>query len=224
MLQRWRLLTFIHWRYDPAVIKPLIPPPLQLDTFDGSAWIGLTPFVLDGVRLPFSPALPWISRFPETNVRTYVRGPDGVRSVWFFTLEADRLIGVLAARLIYGLPYRWSRMRVDVSDEQITYQSQRHSVFGKGFTDVVFQPGKALPLGPLENFLTARYRLYALRRRSMVLADIYHDPWQLRTGSVSKLDQSLVENSGVPRPKGDVTVHHSTDIAVRIGGLRRAAF
>ena len=112
MLQRWRWLTFMHWRYDAAIIQALLPELLTVDTFDGSAWVGLTPFVLAGLRLPFSPPVPWISRFPETNVRTYVRGPDGEPAVWFFTLEADRLLGVLAARALYGLPYRWSRMRV----------------------------------------------------------------------------------------------------------------
>jgi uncharacterized protein len=222
MLQTWRVLTFIHWRYDPALIARFIPKPLQLDTFEGSAWIGLTPFVLDGIRLPYSPALPWISRFPETNVRTYVKGPDGIRSVWFFTLEADRLLGVLAARALYGLPYRWSRMRVDLADSTIRYQSERNSPFGRGYTDVTIEPGSSIKPGPLENFLTARYRLYAKRRGALVAADIFHEPWSLRTARILHLDQNLVEHSGVPRPKGDITIHHSTKIDVRIGRLRLA--
>ncbi len=221
MLQRWRVLTFIHWRYDPALLARFIPAPLTLDTFDGSAWVGLTPFVLDGVRLPYSPAAPWISRFPETNVRTYVRGPDGVRAVWFFTLEADRLLAVFAARALYGLPYRWSRMRVEISDRRIAYQSQRHWPFEAGFTDLAFEPGPAMPLGPLENFLTARYRLYSAKRRRLYFANIFHEPWPLRTGTLLRLDQNLVEHSGLRRPQGEPTVHHSPDIDVRIGSLQR---
>ena len=220
MLQHWRWLTFLHWRYDPALIAKFIPPPLKLDTFDGSAWVGLTPFVLDGLRLPFSPAVPWISRFPETNVRTYVRGADGVRAVWFFTLEADRLLAVLAARAIYGLPYRWSRMRVDITDGRISYRSQRKWPFEKGFTDVAIEPGPVMPVGDLENFLTARYRLYSTRGRRIIFANIHHEPWTLRTGVILRLDQDLVQHSGLHRPQGEPTVHHSTNIAVRIGGLQ----
>ena len=100
MLQRWLKLTFLHWPYEPDVIRPLIPKQLTLDTFDGAAWIGLVPFLISGLRPPWMPVLPWISTFPETNVRTYVRGPNGDRGVWFFTLEADRLLGVMGARIV----------------------------------------------------------------------------------------------------------------------------
>ena len=220
MLQHWRGLTFIHWRYDPAIIQALLPAPLQVDTFDGSAWIGLTPFVLAGLRLPFSPAVPWVSRFPETNVRTYVRGPDGERAVWFFTLEADRLLGVLAARAVYGLPYRWSQVRVEIDDGLIHYQSRRKWPFGTGSTNVTVEPGPAITSTDLENYLTARYRLYSLRRGQMVFAQIHHEPWTLRMARLLHLDQNLVEHSGVPRPEGRPVVHHSTDIAVRIGALQ----
>ena len=220
MLQRWRWLTFLHWRYDPAAIAKFIPAPLKLDTFDGSAWVGLTPFVLDGLRLPLSPALPWISRFPETNVRTYVYGPDGVRAVWFFTLEADRLLAVWAARALYGLPYRWSRMRVDITDGRISYRSRRKWPFEAGFTDVAVQPGPAIESGEFENFLTARYRLYSTRGRRIAFANICHEPWHLRAAEILWLDQNLVQNSGLPRTRGEPSVHHSTNITVRIGGLR----
>ncbi len=113
MLQSWRWLTFLHWRYEPETIRRLLPSQLTLDTFEDAAWVGLTPFLLRNLRPPRLPALPWISQFPETNVRTYVRGPDGERGVWFFTLEADRLAAVIGARSLYRLPYRWADMRVE---------------------------------------------------------------------------------------------------------------
>jgi uncharacterized protein YqjF (DUF2071 family) len=125
MLQRWERLTFLHWRYDPEQIRPLIPAELKLDTFDGSAWIGLTPFLLTHLRPPFTPAVPWISRFPETNVRTYVRGPDDTPGVWFFTLEADRLLSVIVARISYGLPYRGAAMNVEAAGGTVQYASDR---------------------------------------------------------------------------------------------------
>ena len=113
MTQIWQSLTFLHWRYEAAAIARTLPKGLTLDTFDGSAWVGLVPFTLAGVRPYGFPALPWISEFPETNVRTYVRGADGERGVWFFTLEADRLAAVMLARWWYHLPYRWAAMRVE---------------------------------------------------------------------------------------------------------------
>ena len=98
MLQSWETLTFLHWFYDPQIVRDLLPPDLQLDLFDGKAWIGLTPFKVVNLRPPLLPSLPWISHFPETNVRTYVRGPVGERRIWFFSLEASRLLAVIGAR------------------------------------------------------------------------------------------------------------------------------
>src|SRR5438105_8697138 len=132
MFQCWERLTFLHWRYLPEVIRPLLPYHVELDTFDGTAWVGLTPFLLSGLRPPFLPALPWISYFPEMNVRTYVRGPDGEPGIWFFTLEADRLTAVVGARLGYGLPYRWADMHVRRGTETVDYASQRKWPFGSG--------------------------------------------------------------------------------------------
>ena len=121
MFQRWRWLTFLHWRYESNIIRSLLPRQLELDNWDGAAWIGLTPFLLTGLRLPRGPSLPWLSQFPETNVRTYVRGPKGERGVWFFTLEAGRLAAVLGARALYCLPYRWADMRISRSDRIVEY-------------------------------------------------------------------------------------------------------
>ena len=111
MVQHWEELTFIHWRYPADVVQKALPAGLEVETFDGSAWVGLIPFAMR-VRLPGSPSVPWVSEFPETNVRTYVRGPDGERGIWFFSLDAARLGAVVTARTTYRLPYFWSRMRV----------------------------------------------------------------------------------------------------------------
>src|SRR6266545_3110550 len=94
------------------VMLALLPPGLEVETFDGAAWVGLVPFLMDGVRPPGVPPLPWASRFPETNVRTYALGPDGRGAIWFLSLDAARLGAVLTARASYALPYFWSRMSV----------------------------------------------------------------------------------------------------------------
>jgi uncharacterized protein YqjF (DUF2071 family) len=220
MRQTWQNLTFLHWRYDPAVIRKTIPTELTLDTFDGSAWVGLAPFVLAGVR-PFGlPSTPWISTFPETNVRTYVSGPDGVPGVWFHTLEADRLIAVLAARAWYKLPYRWAAMKVKATDALIEYSSKRKSSFGKGSTDIAIEPQDKIVAQDLDNFLTARYRLYTVHKGRVGYGQIDHDPWPLQHGRVARLDEDLILNSGVPAPTGEPLVHFSRELQVHVAPLR----
>src|SRR5688572_21053648 len=89
--QRWRDVSFLHWRYDPAALQSLLPDDLEVDTFDGHGWVSLTPFLVEGLRPALAPAVPGLSTFPETNLRTYVVGPDGRDGLWFLTLEADSI-------------------------------------------------------------------------------------------------------------------------------------
>jgi uncharacterized protein len=217
MLQRWRSLTFLHWRYAADYVRGLLPHGIELDTFDGDAWIGLTPFLLTDLRIPHTPALPWVSMFPETNVRTYVRGPEGDRAVWFFTLEADRLLAVIGARLSYRLPYRWSNMTVSPTQQKVEYRSSRSPLFGHGESHILIETGEPLIRGELENFLTARYRLYTARRGRFAYAQIEHAPWPLHSARVLTLEQNLFEHSGVQQPSGEPHVLYSPDLEVKIG-------
>ena len=104
MKQQWQELAYIHWRYDAAVVQALLPEGLEVDTFDGSAWVGLIPFSMRNISFPGTPAIPYLGSFPEVNVRTYVK-KDGIPGVWFFSLDVNRLLPALAARASYFLPY-----------------------------------------------------------------------------------------------------------------------
>lgn len=222
MSQIWRSLTFIHWRYDAEIIRRSLPANLTLDTFDGSAWVGLVPFVLAGVRPYGLPVLPWIAKFPETNVRTYVKGPDGVRGVWFYTLEADRLLAVMVARIWYHLPYRWAKMRVRDDGATVDYASERSALFGSGRTDIKVEVGGNVEAGDLENFLTARFRLYTEVRGKVAFAQIEHLPWPLQRARLLRLEEDLVENSGVPRPVGEPLVHFARELKIKAEAPRMA--
>jgi len=125
MYQTWSWLGFLHWSYRPEVLQRLLPAGLRPHTFDGRAWVGVTPFFLEDLRTPVAPALPWFTSFPETNVRTYVVGPDGREGLWFFSLDAARLEPVLVARSTYALPYKWSAMTVERDGSTIRYRSRR---------------------------------------------------------------------------------------------------
>ncbi|MFL6448429.1 MAG: YqjF family protein [Bryobacteraceae bacterium] len=216
MFQAWNCLTFLHWRYAPEIIRPLLPRQLQLDTFDGSAWIGLTPFLLTGLRPPLFPAVPWISQFPEMNVRTYVRGPDGEHGIWFFSLEADRILAVIGARVAYGLPYRWAEMSVAPHSGTIAYTSKRH--FGSGRARIVIVHESPIQqANDQEVFLTARFRLYTRLAGRLAFAQVEHRPWPLESARAIELDQNVIENSGLPPAIGTPIVHFSPGVHVRIG-------
>src|SRR5579871_2480588 len=98
MAMQWHDLLFMHWPVPVDQLRPLIPPALAIETFDGMAWLGLVPFRMSGVRPRFVPALPWLSAFPELNVRTYVTSA-GKPGVWFFSLDAANPLAVHGARL-----------------------------------------------------------------------------------------------------------------------------
>lgn len=215
MFQSWNRLTFLHWRYRPEVIRPLVPPDLELDTFDGSAWIGLTPFLLTGLRPPGLPAVPWISQFPEMNVRTYVRGAGGERGIWFFSLEAGRLAAVAGARLSYGLPYRWANMRVRWNSGEVEYTSRRH--FGPGYAHIAVRRGSPIQANEQARFLTARFRLYTKLAGRLAFAQVEHAPWPLESATLLNLDQDIIERCHLPAAAGDPLVHFSPDVSVRIG-------
>ncbi|GIF66161.1 hypothetical protein Ais01nite_41960 [Asanoa ishikariensis] len=223
MFQTWRDLTFLHWRYPATAVQELLPPGLTVDTHDGDAWVGLVPFVMAGIRAPYVPALPWLSRFPETNVRTYVIGPDGRAGIWFFSLDAARLAPVVVARLTYSLPYVWSDMSVRVDGPTQHYLCRRHRTPDQR-CDATVRVGPPIPEpSPLEEFLTARHRLYSVRSGRMVAADAEHGPWPLRRGELLDLDQNLLEAGGLPAPVGDPLVHASAGVLVRVSGWREVS-
>jgi uncharacterized protein YqjF (DUF2071 family) len=220
MIHRWRLMSFLHWRYPVDTVRRLLPDGLAVHTFDGDAWVGLLPFLMDDVRAPWVPPLPWLSRFPETNLRTYVRGPDGRTGIWFFSLDAGRLPAVAAARLGLGLPYCWSDMSVRIRGS-LAYRGRRRvpGLPGAGY-NVRIRPGVAYrddELTPLDHFLTARYRLYSQVRGQLAAVDVQHPAWPLHRAELLELSEDLIRAAGLSEPHGPPLVHASPGVRVRIG-------
>jgi len=219
MLQTWESLTFLHWPVDAGAVRRLVPSSLEVDLFEGAAWVSLVPFLIRGLRVPGTPAIPWVSTFPETNVRTYVRDARGERGVWFFSLDADRLLAVLGARAGFFLPYFWARMRVEGQH----YRSERVWPGPVGaFSDIVIQPGEEMTPDALTVFLTARFRLYTRVAGIVMYGQIEHAPWRLRRARVERLDETLVQAAGLARPEQEPLVQYSESIDVRFGYLQRA--
>ncbi|MGW4475393.1 YqjF family protein [Nonomuraea sp. NPDC004354] len=221
MYHHWSTMTFLHWRYPPAVVRPLVPDGLTVETFDGAAWVGLTPFLMEGVRTPGLPALPWLSRFPETNLRTYVRDERGRGGIWFLSLDAGRLPAVLGGRAGYGLPYFWSDMSVRADEARVRYRCRRQWPEPSGARcDVDVAPGTELAeheRDALAHFLTARFRLFTLIANRVAAAQVEHPPWPLRSAHLVRLEQDLVEAAGLPAPDHSPLVHASPGVPVRVG-------
>lgn len=218
MLQSWCDLTFLHWRYPVEVVQRQVPRPLRVESFDGSAWVGITPFLLRGLRAKSLPSLPWISQFPETNCRTYVRAPDGHSGVWFFSLDAARILAVMGARLTYGLPYAWSRMRVARTAGQVSYESARRWPDSRSRTRIVVEPGDEINPEPLDLFLTARFRLYSFVLGKLACAKVDHPPWLLRSARLIEAYQTLTDVAGLsPAALQADMVRYSPGVDVRIG-------
>ncbi len=219
MLHRWDQLTFLHWRYDPEVVQQLLPPGLTVATFDGSAWVGLVPFVMQ-VRPPGVAPVPWLSNFPETNVRTYATGPDGSTGVWFLSLDASRLAAVLGGRLGYRMPYFWSRMRVRRVGDSIAYDCDRRWPRPTpAASRIEVRIGERFAneeLDDLDHWLTARWSLFSYRPSAISIAHAEHPPWELHRAEAVRCDDRLVRAAGLPAPQGEPLVHHSPGTAVRI--------
>ena len=216
MRQTWSDLTFLHWPYDASLVRPLVPKELDLDLYDGKAWVGLVPFRITGLTHPRLPALPWLSHFAETNVRTYVVDRSGHAGVWFFSLDAARLAAVIAARLAYALPYFWAGMSVDSDQQNTRYRSRR--VVGRAESEIVVARGEAIAEpSALERFLTARFCLFAQRGGRLLRADIDHPRWPLERATVTVLRQTLVEAAGLPAPAGDPLAHFAPRVDVLVG-------
>jgi uncharacterized protein len=212
MAQNWHDLLFAHWPIPAEALRKIIPERLELDLFDGQAWMGIVPFRMSGVRLRGTPALPWLSAFPELNVRTYVVA-EGKPGVWFFSLDAANAIAVEAARLSYHLPYFRARMSMSEDCEGIVYRSRRtdHRGNGEALEGIYSGDGEEFETksGTLEYFLTERYCLYAQSGKGELLrAEIHHPPWKLQTACAYFKENSMAGPLGF-KISGGPALHFS---------------
>lgn len=177
--QHWGNLLFLHWSLPAESLRPLIPDPMIIDTFDGVAGIGITPFTMWGLRPAFLPLIPFLSESHELNVRTYVH-LDGVPGIWFFSLDASNPIAALGARLTFHLPYFSARMTLKRRNHTLRFASSRnHPHAAPAEFEAAWIAGDKLPQsdpGSLQFFLTEQYALYSDRGAALYRARIFHRP------------------------------------------------
>ncbi len=220
MAQTWHDLLFAHRPIPAEELRAHIPESLEVDTFAGSAWLGVVPFRMSGVRLRGLPPFPGTGAFPELNLRTYVRLADRP-GVWFFSLDAASRIAVAVARAWFRLPYFRARMRCDASGEAIDYASERtHTGAPPASLRASYAPDGAVfhaRPGTLEHWLTERYCLYAARGTGQVWrGEIHHAPWPLQPARAELAECTLSQAQGIAVPDAPPHLMFARRIDVRV--------
>jgi hypothetical protein len=213
--QTWCDLLFAHWPVHAASVRHLVPASLDVDTFDRQTWIGVVPFRMQGVMLRGVPDLPWISAFPELNVRLYVTR-DGKPGVWFLSLDASNPLAVWAARRIFHLPYKHARMNVEVTQAGVDYRSVRRlaPLTFEGTYRATSPPFESTR-GSLEHWLTERYCFYAQDPRGHLLrGDVHHQPWPLQTAEVAIRRNEMLKPHGISLPDTKPLLHFTKRLDV----------
>ena len=223
MHQRWTHVLFAHWPVAPSVLQPLLPKSLEVLTFEGSAWIGVVPFLMSNVRPRGLPALPWLSSFPELNVRTYVRH-GSQEGVWFFSLDASNPLAVRTARSVVHLPYYDARMRIAATARgEIRYESER--TLPRGHPDAQaahfvasYRPEgdvRAAAPGTIDHFLVERYLLFAAAPRRLITVRIAHSPWPVQRAVATIERNTMGHPIGVPLEGEPRFLHFASRVDVK---------
>lgn len=219
---RWEHLLFLHWPIDPAVLRPHIPKELEIETFQGHAWIGVVPFLMAATRFRCLPPVRIADRFLECNLRTYVRDPSGSHpGVWFFSLDAESWLAVAGARMGFGLPYFNAKMKCQQEGGRVDYSMERADRRGPLATfDASWRetapPQVAAPQS-LEQFLAERYCLYTRCRGKLLRGDIEHEPWQLAPAEVDlrQLDMTRLLDYSIEEAPASVLAAQPLDVVAK---------
>ncbi len=227
MWQTWQHLLFLHWVVPADHIRRLLPAGLELDTFEGNAYVGLIPFTMTGVRPSFLPPAGPLSNFHEVNVRTYVHVGGQHPGVWFFSLDAANPLAVIGARALYKLPYYFARMSLKLSSGGvIDYSSDRRLAGPRpAACSLSYRPyAEARPalVGTLDHFLVERYILYARSGGRPYRGRIHHRPYPLQQAELLSFSETLLAAARIARPANPPLIHYARELRVEIFGLRRA--
>jgi uncharacterized protein len=212
MGQSWERLAFLHWRVAADALADVLPPGIEPDEFDGSAWVGVTPFEVHSFRLRRTLPVPLISTFPEINVRTYVTS-EGKPGIWFMSLDTSNWLAVRAARKAYRLPYHHARQAVGRSGDSIEFTSQRSDACFAGRYRPTGPVSEAEP-GSFQHFMAERYCLYTVDEQLQLLrGDIHHRPWPLQPAEVEITTNSMARPYGIEL-NGEPRAHYAERVDV----------
>lgn len=224
---RWERLLFMHWPLPASMLERFVPKEVEVDTFEGEAWLGIVPFFMTNVHPTYLPSVPGLSAFTELNVRTYVTYR-GVPGVWFFSLEAANPVAVRLARTGFYLPYFDARMRATVSGQTVWFRSARThhgaatATFGAHYRPLAGAPKES---ADLIHFLTERYCLFSARADGQLYrTDVQHEVWPLERAEVSfeVPPEAMTRGLGLALPQKPPLLHYAKSVNVRAGLPYRA--
>jgi uncharacterized protein YqjF (DUF2071 family) len=222
MEQNWDKILFLHWPVDPQLMRARIPAHLEVDLFEDKAWIGITPFRVTELRLMSLPPIPGLDSFNEINVRTYVHH-NGKPGIWFFSLDASKLIPVIAARLFYQVPYFSAEIDFQQAENDFSVEMTRTTNRNVRFK-ARWKKGTRLRDPDAESlafFLVERYCFFAELGNSLMMTRVYHQPWILDEAIVGSYESSLIGSLGLPEPVGEPLAHFSEGVTTQIWDPRR---
>ena len=212
VVQPWRRLTFLHWPTDADAVARLLPEHLEPDLVEGQAWVAITPFEVRRFRAFGLPPIPWLSTFPETNVRTYVRHRNGEDGLWFLSLDVGSTLNVLGGRVI-GAPYFRSIMSV-IGEDTIRYRCRR--IGSRASHDITVRPGAPIEPDHTVHQLTGRWRAFTRVPGHTLSTAVEHERWPLRSAEVVSLDESVIVAAGLPTPTGPPMAHYADGVDARL--------
>ena len=210
---------FLHWSFEPAEVRELVPSGLELDLFADKAWVSLAAFHVSSMRPTLLPPLPWLSKGEQINVRTYVHR-DGVPGLWFFSLDITQPVAAWAARLTYALPYYRAKMRVAREGDRVSFHAERTDAGAPSARFIAaWKPGSSLPppeAEALEFFLLERYVGYSHSDGELWRTPIHHRPWSPRQATIEQLASTMLEVAGLPR-RDDPPLAHAQTTPLDVG-------
>ncbi|WP_117327933.1 YqjF family protein [Peribacillus saganii] len=220
LTQKWNHLLFMHWKASKDQLNSRLPPALELDTFNGEAYIAIIPFLVDGMRARNLPEIPLLGSYIELNVRTYVRYK-GVPGIYFFSLDANHPPSVAGASIFFSLPYRNAAMEIRVDGSFINFRSSRNHPGKEAFDFyAAYKPVSDIYIpetGSLEHWLFERYCFFTERGKSIYRGDIHHDMWRVQTADC-QIKQNTLDFSLLDEP----LLHYSTPKQVFFWPLEKA--
>jgi uncharacterized protein YqjF (DUF2071 family) len=223
MRMTWTQALLLHWPLPAKAVRRLVPDELEVDTFDGKAWVSILHYRVKGVRPIMGPSIPWFSSFLQIDLRTCVRH-NGEPGVYFFSLDASNPVAVWLARTVFRLPYFRAEMQLRRKGESFrlscmrTHQGARNAEF-----ECLWTPREPLPATERDDlipFLTERNRLFASHAGRVLTCTVHHEPWPLRRARLAALETTFFEATGLPEPDEPPIAHHADGLGLEIWPLR----
>ncbi len=220
--QHWREVLFLHFPIAADELAVRLPRRLEVDRFDGQAWLTYVFFRLK-LRAAGLPFLEGLSSLLELNVRTYVRF-NGEPGIYFLRMYADNRLAILASRLLTPLCYERATMVDQRLDGTGYIECRPTALSGAALSaDIeIIAPPVRPPADSLDAWLVERYRLFVESGGHMLAADVEHPPWSVSPARCSGIHDRLSPSLGLSLPVEPALAHYSAGVHARFNAFQWA--